>query len=54
MDELAIREHAAQEPGSTLALAGLMLGVGVLDPVEVLRYLDSTFRDYAQEKGSSE
>jgi hypothetical protein len=41
--------------GSPLALAGLMWGVGVLDPVEVLRYLDATFRDYRNgEEGQSE
>jgi hypothetical protein len=43
------------EEGSPLALAGLMWGVGVLDAVEVLRYLDATFRRHSStEKGQAE
>jgi hypothetical protein len=42
------------EAGSPLALGGLMWGVGVLDAVEVLRYLDATFRsDPTREKGQA-
>lgn len=54
MDERAMKDQTVQEQGSPLALAGLMLGVGVLDAVEVLRYLDATFRDDCKERGSTE
>ncbi len=33
------------EKASLLALGGLLWGIGTLDAVEVLRYLDATFRD---------
>ncbi len=45
-----MNEQSLKEKGSPLALAGLMLGVGVLDAVEVLRYLDATFQNNFQEK----
>jgi hypothetical protein len=53
--ELRAAADISAQPGSPLALAGLMWGVGVLDPVEVLRYLDATFRDYpGGEEGKAE
>jgi hypothetical protein len=34
---------------SSIALGGLLLGIGVLEAEEVMRYLDQRFQRYAQE-----
>lgn len=46
--------NSASGQGSPLALGGLIWGVGVLDAVEVLRYMDATFRRYAEEEGKQD
>jgi len=39
---------------SSLALAGLCFGIGVLEPEEVLRYMDASFRYNAPTPGPHE
>jgi hypothetical protein len=41
-------------PGSQFAMGGLLLGIGTLDAEEVLRYMDATFRQRAEEESMAQ
>ena len=46
------KDPAAQ--ASEFALSGLVFGIGLLDAVEVLRYMDAVFRQQAVNEGENE